>query len=192
MTSSRCRLRFVSQCCAFCSRRWKAGGNGQEGILVPFGVAEDGREDRDHLASFLAQRYWSGTGNEPLAFTGFVTGIQTCSVADFQCGTGSSEYLNLVPTQGLILRGDLGFISSETAGLPYAARSYWSCLSDNLVNSLPPEAQAYSDTRGELTFQQAAPLGLPPPVKRRCLSALPAPAGCPALRGSSGGSSSAC
>ena len=61
--------------------------------------------------------------------------------------------LNLVPKTGMVLRGDLGFISSDAAGLINTARTYWSNPATNLVNDLPLEAWMYPDTWSELTFE---------------------------------------
>jgi hypothetical protein len=61
--------------------------------------------------------------------------------------------LKLAPQPGLVLRGDLGFISSDAAGLINTARTYWSNPSVNLVNDLPLEAWLYPDTWSELSFE---------------------------------------
>lgn len=61
--------------------------------------------------------------------------------------------LRLVPRPGLVLRGDLGFISSDAAGQIDTARTYWSNPASNLVNDLPLEAWLYPDTWSELTFE---------------------------------------
>ena len=63
------------------------------------------------------------------------------------------KHLNLAPKAGMILRGDLGFISSDAAGLINTARTYWSNPATNLVNDLPLEAWMYPDTWSELTFE---------------------------------------
>jgi len=61
--------------------------------------------------------------------------------------------LNLVPKPGMMLRGDLGFISSDAAGMINTARTYWSNPSCNLVNDLPLEAWIYPDIWSELSFE---------------------------------------
>ncbi len=48
--------------------------------------------------------------------------------------------LNLPLKQGLKLRGDVGIISSDTAGLINIDRNYWAQPPTNLVNDLPSEA----------------------------------------------------
>ncbi len=63
------------------------------------------------------------------------------------------KYLKLAPKPGMVLRGDLGFISSDAAGLINTARTYWSNQSVNLVNDLPLEAWLYPNTWSELTFE---------------------------------------
>jgi hypothetical protein len=63
------------------------------------------------------------------------------------------KYLRLAPKPGMVLRGDLGFISSDAAGLINTARTYWSNPSVNLVNDLPLEAWLYPETWGELSFE---------------------------------------
>jgi hypothetical protein len=61
--------------------------------------------------------------------------------------------IGLVPTPGMKLRGDVGFISSDAQGMSNTARTYWANPNTNLVNDEPSEAWLYPDTWGELSFQ---------------------------------------
>ncbi len=61
--------------------------------------------------------------------------------------------IGLVPTPGMKLRGDVGFISSDAQGLSNTARTYWANPNTNLVNDEPSEAWLYPDTWGEFSFQ---------------------------------------
>ncbi len=61
--------------------------------------------------------------------------------------------LNLTPKSGLHLRGDMGVISSDTAGMIDVARTYWSNQATNLVNDLPEESWLYPQAWGELTLE---------------------------------------
>jgi hypothetical protein len=61
--------------------------------------------------------------------------------------------IGLVPTSGMKLRGDVGFISSDAQGLSNTARTYWANPNTNLVNDEPSEAWLYPDTWGEFSFQ---------------------------------------
>jgi hypothetical protein len=61
--------------------------------------------------------------------------------------------LGLAPQSGQSLRGDVGFISSDAAGLINTARTYWSNSQTNLVNDEPLEAWIYPATWGELKFE---------------------------------------
>lgn len=64
--------------------------------------------------------------------------------------SGSSRYvieaavplaaLGWTPVPGSVLRGDAGFISSDSDGLNNVARTYWSNPATNLVNDLPTES----------------------------------------------------
>lgn len=48
--------------------------------------------------------------------------------------------LGLEPAKGLVLRGDVGFISSDADGKINVSRTYWSNKDTNLVNDMPSEA----------------------------------------------------
>jgi hypothetical protein len=60
--------------------------------------------------------------------------------------------LKLAPKAGGLFRGDVGFISSDAAGMLNTARTYWANPSTNLVNDLPLEAWLTPDSWGELSF----------------------------------------
>jgi hypothetical protein len=61
--------------------------------------------------------------------------------------------VGLTPTAGLTVRGDMGFISSDTAGTINVARTYWSNEVTNLTNDEPSEAWLFPATWGELKFE---------------------------------------
>jgi hypothetical protein len=61
--------------------------------------------------------------------------------------------LHLTPQPGLKLRGDVGFISSDVAGMINTARTYWSNQNTNLVNDLPQEALLSPQTWSEISFE---------------------------------------
>ena len=61
--------------------------------------------------------------------------------------------LGIAPKSGLALRGDMGFISSDTQGLINTARTYWANPATNLVNDLPLEAWPTPAGWGELTLE---------------------------------------
>jgi len=61
--------------------------------------------------------------------------------------------IGLVPTKGMTLRGDLGFISSDPTGMLNAARTYWSNKNTNLVSDLPQESWFTPQAWGELVFE---------------------------------------
>jgi hypothetical protein len=60
--------------------------------------------------------------------------------------------IDLQPAPGLVLRGDVGFISSDAAGQSNVARTYWSNSVTNLTNDLPSEAALTPQTWGGFTF----------------------------------------
>jgi len=55
--------------------------------------------------------------------------------------------------KGQVLRGDLGFISSDAAGRINTARTYWSNKQTNLVNDEPSESWLYPERWGELKIE---------------------------------------
>ncbi|MBA3686006.1 MAG: hypothetical protein H0W72_12325, partial [Planctomycetes bacterium] len=59
--------------------------------------------------------------------------------------------LGLKPTG--LLRGDVGIISSDAAGLINVARTYWSNQHTNLVNDLPQEAWFEPSAWGDWSFR---------------------------------------
>ena len=61
--------------------------------------------------------------------------------------------LGLKPVKGLKLRGDFGFISSDSAGTINTARTYWANKDTNLVSDLPQEAWFSPAAWGELVLQ---------------------------------------
>lgn len=61
--------------------------------------------------------------------------------------------LGFKPVSGAAFAGDLGFISSDAAGIENTARTYWSNQNTNLVNDLPNEAQLTPAHWGKLTFE---------------------------------------
>ena len=61
--------------------------------------------------------------------------------------------IGLAPAVGAVVRGDLGFNSSDAAGTADVARTYWSNQATNLTNDLPSEAWLYPSTWGELRFE---------------------------------------
>jgi hypothetical protein len=61
--------------------------------------------------------------------------------------------LGLKPQPGLTLRGDLGFISSDSTGMINAARTYWSNKDTNLVSDLPHEAWMTPSSWGTIVFE---------------------------------------
>ena len=61
--------------------------------------------------------------------------------------------LGLEPKAGLVLRGDVGVISSDAAGKINTARTYWSNPHTNLVSDLPHEAWLYPAAWGEMEFE---------------------------------------
>ena len=61
--------------------------------------------------------------------------------------------LNLKPSAGMKLRGDLGFISSDSTGTINAARTYWSNKDTNLVSDLPFEAWLTPEAWGVIEFE---------------------------------------
>ncbi len=61
--------------------------------------------------------------------------------------------LGLKPQSGQTYAGDIGFISSDAAGMVNSARTYWANKQTNLVNDLPSEAWLYPNMWGELTFE---------------------------------------
>lgn len=63
------------------------------------------------------------------------------------------QAIGLALKPGLTLRGDVGFISSNAAGLIDTARTYWSNKATNLVNDLPLEAWFSPEAWGTLTFE---------------------------------------
>ena len=63
------------------------------------------------------------------------------------------QALGLSPKPGLKIRGDVGFISSDAAGLINTARTYWANPNTNLVNDEPLEAWLYPIEWGEFVFE---------------------------------------
>ncbi len=61
--------------------------------------------------------------------------------------------LGLKPLKGMKVRGDFGFISSDSAGTINTARTYWANKDTNLVSDLPQEAWLNPFAWGELVFQ---------------------------------------
>jgi hypothetical protein len=61
--------------------------------------------------------------------------------------------LGVSPQAGQSLRGDVGFISSDAAGLINTARTYWSNTQTNLVNDEPLEAWLYPQLWGEWKWE---------------------------------------
>jgi len=61
--------------------------------------------------------------------------------------------LGLAPTSGLTLRGDVGFISSNTDGTSNVARTYWSNKKTGLSSDEPNEAMLVPAEWGEFKFQ---------------------------------------
>ncbi|HSI83786.1 MAG TPA: hypothetical protein VK970_08375 [Candidatus Methylacidiphilales bacterium] len=60
--------------------------------------------------------------------------------------------LGLKPEPGLEIRGDVGFISSDSGGLINTARTYWSNKNTGLVNDLPGEASLKPGDWGSMQF----------------------------------------
>lgn len=58
--------------------------------------------------------------------------------------------LGLTSKPGTVLRGDVGFVSSDPQGVSNTARTCWSNQNTNLVNDLPAEAWLYPGQWGEL------------------------------------------
>ncbi len=58
--------------------------------------------------------------------------------------------LNLTLKSGMSIRGDAGFISSNSLGIINTARTYWSNQATNLVNDEPLEAWLYPNSWGEI------------------------------------------
>jgi len=63
------------------------------------------------------------------------------------------EALGLKPAAGMVLRGDVGFISSDADGRINTARTYWANKATNLVNDLPHEAWLWPHAWGEWVFE---------------------------------------
>ena len=63
------------------------------------------------------------------------------------------EAIGLKPSPGLVLRGDMGFISADAAGQINTARTYWANPNTNLVNDLPLEAWLSPNAWGQWTFE---------------------------------------
>lgn len=63
------------------------------------------------------------------------------------------DALGLNPQSGLVLRGDLGFISSDAAGRINAARTYWSNQATGLTMDMPLESWLYPAAWGEFVFE---------------------------------------
>jgi hypothetical protein len=61
--------------------------------------------------------------------------------------------IGLKPVKGLAVRGDVGFISSDTTGKINVARTYWANPNTNLVNDLPQESWLTPSAWGELVFE---------------------------------------
>lgn len=61
--------------------------------------------------------------------------------------------IGLKPAKGLLVRGDVGFISSDPAGQINVARTYWANPNTNLVNDLPQESWLSPNAWGELVFE---------------------------------------
>ena len=61
--------------------------------------------------------------------------------------------IGIQPTLGMVIRGDAGFISSDSGGTIDAARTYWSNEVTNLTNDMPLEAWLYPATWGEFKFE---------------------------------------
>jgi len=60
--------------------------------------------------------------------------------------------LHLTPRAGMTIRGDVGFISSNAAGLIDVARTYWANPHTNLVNDMPIEAWLTPNQWGQFEF----------------------------------------
>ncbi len=61
--------------------------------------------------------------------------------------------IGVAPQGGQSVRGDVGFISSDAAGLINTARTYWSNTQTNLVNDEPLEAWLYPQSWGDWKFE---------------------------------------
>jgi hypothetical protein len=61
--------------------------------------------------------------------------------------------LGLAPRAGLVLRGEVGAIASDEAGLADIARASWAGSATNLVDDLPAEAWLYPARWGEFSFE---------------------------------------
>lgn len=61
--------------------------------------------------------------------------------------------IGLKPAKDLKVRGDVGFISSNSAGQINIARTYWTNPNTNLVNDLPQESWLTPNAWGELVFE---------------------------------------
>jgi hypothetical protein len=62
------------------------------------------------------------------------------------------QELGILPKKGLKLRGDCGFILSDSQGLINTARVYWSNLDTNLVSDMPIEAWLAPNRWGSLSL----------------------------------------
>ncbi len=71
------------------------------------------------------------------------------------------EKIGLKPAAGLVVRGDVGFISSDAQGTMNVARTYWSNEVTNLTNDMPLEAWLFPEAWGELKFESARCQGRP-------------------------------
>ncbi|NLB69099.1 MAG: hypothetical protein GX804_05385 [Lentisphaerae bacterium] len=61
--------------------------------------------------------------------------------------------LGFKPEKGMKMRGDFGFISSDTTGTINVARTYWANRDTNLVNDLTSEAWFIPSSWGEIIFE---------------------------------------
>jgi hypothetical protein len=60
--------------------------------------------------------------------------------------------IGLRPAAGMVLRGDVGFISSDANGSINVARTYWANKDTNLVSDLPQESWLYPATWGTIVL----------------------------------------
>lgn len=114
-------------------------------------------EPLDHRVPATAKAYTSPVGTKNF---GRVETLTEARIAVKKHGnTYSVEValrlieIGVAPQAGQNIRGDVGFISSDAAGLINTARTYWSNQQTNLVNDEPLEAWLYPQSWGTWTFE---------------------------------------
>jgi hypothetical protein len=65
----------------------------------------------------------------------------------------SLKSIGLMPQPGMVIRGDVGIISSDAQGRKNVARTYWSNKLANIVSDVPTESWLYPATWGEWRFE---------------------------------------